>query len=147
LPSLRSCGVGVLVWVDDSRSGKASYSEPRGGSKLYSSVALKPPRGLLEWSRLFVAESRYLPPMLPSARTPHREGKHLANRAKSVTRVRSESGHRTSFVSDPDGGDAADERRDEDGAMPPKPFSIAVYRASSLISWDVEALYGSSANQ
>jgi hypothetical protein len=34
-----------------------------------------------------------------------------------------------------------------DGAMPPKPFSIAVYRASSLISWGVKALYGSSANQ
>jgi hypothetical protein len=53
-----------------------------------------------------------------------------------------------SFVGHPDGGDAADERRDEiDGAMPPKPLSIAVYRASSLISRGVEALYGSSANQ
>jgi hypothetical protein len=48
------------------------------------------------------------------------------NRAKSVIRGRSESGYRMSFVGDPDGGDAADERRDDiDGAMPPKPFSIA----------------------
>lgn len=31
--------------------------------------------------------------------------------------------------------------------MPPKPFSIAVYRASSLISRGAEALCGSSANQ
>ena len=88
------------------------------------------------------------PPTLPTVRTPHPEGKHLTNRAKSVIRVRSESGHRTSFVGDPDGGDAADESGDEiDGAMPPKPFSIAVYRASSLISRGVEALYRSSANQ
>ena len=53
----------------------------------------------------------------------------------NLGRVRSESGHRTSFVGDPDGRDAADERRDgTDGAMPPKSFSIAVYRASPLIS-------------
>ena len=52
-----------------------------------------------------------------------------------------------SFVGDPDGGDAGDERRDDiDGVMPPKPFSIAVYRGSSLISRGAEALCGSSAN-
>jgi hypothetical protein len=73
--------------------------------------------------------------MLPSVRIPHREGKHLKNRAIIVIRVRSESGPCTSLVGHPDGDDAADERRDDiDEAMPPKPFSIAVYRASSLIS-------------
>jgi hypothetical protein len=70
------------------------------------------------------------------------------NRAKSAIRVRSESGHRMSFVGHPEGDNAADERRDEiDRAMPPKPLSIAVYRASSSISRGVEALCGSSANQ
>jgi hypothetical protein len=62
-------------------------------------------------------------------------GEHLTNSAKSVIRVRSESGHRTSFVGHPDGDDAGDERRDAFEA-----FLIAVYRASSFISWDVEAL-------
>jgi hypothetical protein len=55
-----------------------------------------------------------------------RRGKDLTNRAKSVTRVRSESGPSTSLVGHPDGDDAGDESGDEiDGAMPPKPFSIA----------------------
>ena len=80
-------------------------------------------------------------------RIPHREGKHLTNRAKSAIRVRSELRPCTSLVYHPDGGDAGYESGYEiDGAMPPKPFSIAVYRASSLISRGVEAPYGSSAN-
>jgi hypothetical protein len=50
-------------------------------------------------------------------------------------------------VGHPDDDDAGHESGDEiDGAMPPKPLSIAVYRASSLISQGAEALYGSSAN-
>jgi hypothetical protein len=76
------------------------------------------------------------------------EGKHLTNRAKSAIRVRSESGHRTSFVGHPDGDDAGDNGGDDtDGAVRSKPFSIAVYRASSHISRGVKALCGSSANQ
>jgi hypothetical protein len=74
--------------------------------------------------------------------------KHPTNCAKSAIRVRSESGPCTSLVGHPDGDDAGDKSGDDiDGAMPPKPFSIAVYRSSSLISRDAEALYGSSVNQ
>src|SRR5215203_321128 len=59
---LRSCGVGVLVWGMTLDRGKASYSEPKGRSRSYPSVALRHQRGRLEWSYLFVAETTYLPP-------------------------------------------------------------------------------------
>jgi hypothetical protein len=113
--------------------GKVSYSEPKDRGRSYPSVALRHQSGRHEWSHFFVAETTYLPPTLPMVRTPHCEGKQLANRAKSVIRVRSESGHRTSFVGHPDGDNAADESGDEiDEAMPPKPFRsrfIAVLRS------------------
>jgi hypothetical protein len=47
----------------------------------------------------------------------------------------------TSLVGYPDGDNAGDKSGDElDGDVPSKPLSIAVYRASSLISRGVEAL-------
>jgi hypothetical protein len=67
---LRSCGVGILVWMTLDR-GKISYSEPRGGSELYSSVAPRHQRVFLGYPHLFVAETRYLPPMILMVRTPH----------------------------------------------------------------------------
>jgi hypothetical protein len=73
------------------------------------------------------------------------------NRAKSVIRVRSESGHRTSFVGHPDGDNAGDERRDEiDGAMPPKPFRslfIAVLRSFLGVSRRYAGLQLTSSNR
>jgi hypothetical protein len=70
----------------------------------------------------------------PGPEVAHENWPDVANR---------QGGHRC-----PDGDSAGNESGDEiDGAMPPKPFSIAVYRASSLISRGFEAPYGSSANQ
>ena len=73
--------------------------------------------------------------MLPMARRPHSEGKHLTNLAKSVIRViRSESGPCTSLVGHPDGDNASDYSRDDiDGAMRVKAFQsqfIVLLRSS-----------------
>jgi hypothetical protein len=78
-------------------------------------------------------------------------GKHLTNRAKSVIRVRSESGHGTSFVGHPDGDSAGNESGDDtDGAMPPKPILsrfIALLRSFLGVSTRCTGLQLTSGNR
>ena len=67
-----------------------------------------------------------------------RKKRNKSNKSKKYMRAF----HKTRGL--PASGDAANDSRDEIvGAVPPKPFSIAVYRASSPIPRGVEAPYGS----
>jgi hypothetical protein len=93
---------------------KASFSEPRGGSYLYSSVARRHQRGFLGYPHHFRGRDEVS--FSDASYGPHTtlRGKHLTNRAKSVIRVRSELGPCTRLVGHPDkpsGLSAAEHRR------------------------------------